>query len=150
MVARQLLRRHQLTLPDGSSQGSTPAEEEEVVGRLSDQVRGRERGLMEPIQDQLTPIIPTCYCCEDFASQPAYRQHWMASGDGGLVAEHSGSTIGLGLSIALEHNPPRPDEIFFLQLHELSSRLEELEEDQKDSEGFRARLKKENGQLRAR
>ena len=43
-TGRQLLRRHQLTLPDGSSQGSSPAEEEEEVGRLSGQVRTQGRG----------------------------------------------------------------------------------------------------------
>ena len=41
MTARHLLRRHQLTLPDGSSQGSSPAEGEAEVTRLSDQVRGK-------------------------------------------------------------------------------------------------------------
>lgn len=72
LAARQLMRKHLLTLPDGFSQGSTPAEEEEEVCRLSD------------------------------------------------------------------------------QLQELSCRLEELEDDQKDSEGFRVRLKKENMQLKSR
>ena len=39
---------------------------------------------------------------------------------------------------------------FLLQLCELSSRLEELEEDQKGSEGYRARLKRENHKLKQR
>lgn len=36
--------RHQLNLPDGSSHGSSPAEGEAEVSRLSDQVRGGEGG----------------------------------------------------------------------------------------------------------
>lgn len=72
LLASHLLWRHQLTLPEGSSQGSTPAEGEEVVCKLND------------------------------------------------------------------------------QLQDLSCRLEELEEDQKDSKGYRVRLRKENAELRAR
>jgi len=36
------------------------------------------------------------------------------------------------------------------QLHELSSKLEDLQEDHKDSQGYGLRLKKENAELRAR
>ena len=37
-----------------------------------------------------------------------------------------------------------------VQLNELTSRLEELETDQKDQEGYRVRLKKENKGLKQR